>query len=163
VHASDSRDLFLDDGDRRDFLERLRKTWERFELGLVSYVLMSNHYHAVVRIPDGRLSQALQHLHTSYSREHNRRLGRRAHLFRAHPYIGEIEGDAQLVTVSRYLARNPIEAGLTRDALAWPWGSAPAHAGLERSRLDLAETDLKSAFGEGRDWRARYREYVVAA
>ena len=160
AHSSDTRRLFLNDDDCKDFLAKLERTCERFELELISYVLMSNHYHALVRIPDGRLSRALQQLHTTYAREHNRRHGRSAHLFRAHPYIGEIESDEQLVTVSRYLARNPVESGLAQGPLNWPWGSAPVHAGRAKPRLRLAEADLEAAFGEGRDWREGYRQCI---
>jgi hypothetical protein len=32
---------------------------------------MGNHYHTLLRIPDARVSRALQHLHTWYSRLHN--------------------------------------------------------------------------------------------
>ncbi len=136
AHASDLRYLFLNDEDREDFLIRLAAVCERFELSLLSYVLMGNHYHVLVRIPDARLSQALQRLHTEYSRHHNRRHWRRsAHLFRAHAKARELEGNEDLVGACRYLARNPVEANLVREPLAWPWGSARAHAGFERPRI----------------------------
>jgi REP element-mobilizing transposase RayT len=47
-----------DDG-REDLLDRLALGCERFELGLLSYVLMGNHYHGLLRIPDARLSKGL--------------------------------------------------------------------------------------------------------
>jgi REP element-mobilizing transposase RayT len=160
THGSDTRFLFLGDEDREDFLQRLALTCERFELALLSYVLLGNHYHALLRIPDARLSSALQRLHTEYSRHHNRRHRRTAHLFRAHPYTGEIESDDQLIAACRYLARNPVQAGLVDDPLDWPWSSARAHAGLERPRIPLAEEDLRAAFGGDDHWRRRYREQV---
>ena len=158
AHGSDNRYLFLGREDREDFLARLTATCERFELALLSYVLMGSHYHALVRIPDARLSEALQRLHTEYSRAQNRRHGRSAHLFRAHPGTREITSDEQLIAACRYLARNPVEAGLVAEALDWPGSSAPAHAGLERPRIPLAESDLRAAFGGRDDWR---REYVA--
>jgi len=163
ARASDTRHLFVNDQDREDFLERLAATWERFELALLSYVLMGSHYHALVRIPDARLSQALQRLHSEYSRWHNRRHRRSAHLFRAHPMTREIGSDAQLVAACRYLARNPVEAGLVEHPLDWPWGSVRAHAGLERPQIPLAEGDLCAAFGDGESWRERYRAQLETA
>ena len=160
AHGSDTRHLFLRDEDREEFLERLAAIWAYFELPLLSYVLMGSHYHAVVRIPDARLSQALHHLHTDYSRWHNRRHGRSAHLFRAHALTRRITSDRQLIAACRYLARNPVVAGLVTDPLEWPWSSARAHAGLERPRIPLAESDLRAAFGDTDDWRERYRTTV---
>lgn len=160
ARASDTRHLFVSDEDRTDFLARLALTCERFELALVSYVLMGSHYHTLVRIPDARLSEALQRLHTEYSRHHNRRHGRSAHLFRAHAMTREIGGDAQLVAACRYLALNPVAAGLADDPLDWRWSSARAHAGLEQPAIPLAESDLRAAFGDGADWRDRYRNQI---
>jgi putative transposase len=161
-HGSDNRYLFLGDDDREDFLDRLGATCERFELALLSYVLMGSHYHALLRIPDGRLSEALQRLHTEYSRFFNRRHGRSAHLFRAHPGTREIVSDAHLLTAYRYLARNPVEAGLVTDPLDWPWSSARTHAGLERPRIPLADDALHAALGSHSAWRAGYAGYVRA-
>jgi REP element-mobilizing transposase RayT len=161
AHGSDTRRLFLSDLDRADFLGRLSAVCERFELGLISYVLLGNHYHALLRIPDARLSRALQGLHTQYARSHNRRHGRRAHLFRAHPYTGEIESNEQLATACGYLARNSVEAGLAREPFAWRWSSAAAHAGLARPTVPLAEEDLRGAFGGTEAWRSVYRACVA--
>jgi putative transposase len=162
AHGSDDRHLFLNDEDRHDFLERLASVWRRFELELLSYVLLGNHYHTLLRIPDSRVSGALQQLHTEYSRHHNRRHGRSAHLFRAHPFARAIESDDDLVNVSRYLARNPVEANLVADPLDWPWGSARAHAGLEPPRIPLVETDLRAAFGDTSAWREHFRTHIQA-
>jgi putative transposase len=159
-HGSDHRYLFLGDDDREDFLARLRDACERSELALLSYVLMGSHYHALLRVPDAGLSIAVQRLHTEYSRCFNRRHGRSAHLFRAHPGAREITSDAHLLGACRYVARNPVEAGLVQDPLDWPWSSARAHAGLEPPRIPLAETDVRAAFGDRDSWRAEYVEHI---
>jgi len=159
AHGSDARYLFLADEDRKDFLARLAAVCEGFELALLSWVLLGSHYHALLRIPDARLSCALQRLHTGYSRRLNKRSNRTAHLFRAHPSTTLTESDSHLVAAARYLALNPVEAGIAKNAFDWPWSSARAHAGLERPMIPLAENDLKTAFASRTDWR---HEYVTA-
>jgi REP element-mobilizing transposase RayT len=156
AHGSDLRYLFLSDSDREDFLDRIGIVCERLELGLLSYVLMGNHYHLIVRTPDERVSRALQWLHTAHSRDLNRRHGRSAHLFRAHALAREIHSDADLAGVCRYLARNPVEANLVRDPLEWRWSSARAHAGLGHPRIPLEESHLRAAFGGTTTWRNNY-------
>lgn len=162
ARGSDNRFLFLGRDDREDFLDRLGRACARFELGLISYVLMGSHYHALLRVPGACLSRALRHLHTEYSRHHNRRHRRSGHLFRAHPTIREIDSDEHLLTAARYLALNPVVASLVRDPFDWPWSSARAHAGLDSTGIALAEGDLEAAFGgEAPSWRSRYRDFVV--
>jgi len=160
-HGSAERHLFLDDRDRRIFLEQLELVIERFELGLVAYTLMGNHYHMVLRIRGACVSRALQQLHTWYSRRHNRRNHRAAHLFRAHPFAREIEGDADLLGTCRYLAWNPVEAGLCSDPLAWRWSSIRPTAGLESAPLRLELEPLLSACGANAEWRTRYLQLIT--
>ena len=44
-------DIYLDDQDRRCFLEVLTGVCERFNLVMHAYCLMSNHYHLLVETP----------------------------------------------------------------------------------------------------------------
>jgi putative transposase len=159
-HASDTRLLFRDEEERNSFLEQLKRTFRRFEIGLVAYTLLGTHYHAVVSIPDARISAALQQLHTWYSRRHNKPRERMAHLFRAHYAAREITSDEDLLTVCRYLAYNPVVAGIANDPFDWPWSSAAATAGLARPQVPLDDAPLRGAFGEYPDWRRRYQTYI---
>jgi REP element-mobilizing transposase RayT len=162
-HGSDLRELFLSDNDRLTFLERLVLVLERFELRLVAYMLMSNHYHLILSIPDGRISKALQQLHSWYSYWHNRARGRSAHLFQAHPFARELQSDAELLAACRYLAYNPVEAGLVDHPFAWRWSSSAASAGLRESPFPLDPAPLRAAFGDGADWQRRYRGFIEVA
>jgi putative transposase len=160
AHGSDIRHLFLTPDDRRDFLERLTLSCSPLEIRLLDYVLMGNHYHALVHTPDARLSDALQVLHTGYSRHHNRRHGRSAHLFRAHCVTRAVTTDKQLLATYRYIARNPVRANLVLDPLDWPWGSARIHAGLDAPAIPLDERPLRAAFDDDPSWRRRYRRLI---
>jgi putative transposase len=159
-HASDTRFLFLDGEERNAFLEQLARTFRRIEIGLVAYTLMGTHYHVVVSIPDGRVSAALQQLHTWYSRRHNKPRERTAHLFRAHYAARELTSDEDLLTVCRYLAYNPVVARIANHPFDWPWSSAAATAGLTRAQVPLDDAPLRGAFSEHRDWRNHYRAFI---
>ena len=161
-HGSDRRHLFVDERDRTDFLERLSSTFWQRDIDVLAYVLLGNHYHALVQIPDARLSEALQRLHTEYSRHHNRRQKRSAHLFRAHCLARRIHDDADLLGAYCYLARNPVAASLTHDPLEWPWASTRAHAGLESPAIPLAHAPLQAALDHNPNWRQRYVALIQA-
>jgi putative transposase len=159
-HASDARDLFLNADDRTAFLDRLALVVERFNLSLIAYALLGNHYHAVVATPGGRISSALQQLHTWYSRTHNRRHERGAHLFRAHFFARELTSDADLLVACRYVAYNPVAAGLAKDPFSWWWSSTAASAGLVAPAIPLDPGPLRAALGGGGDWQRRYRRFI---
>jgi REP element-mobilizing transposase RayT len=160
-HGSDDRDLFADDYDRRTFLDDLAATFALIGLGVVSYVLMTNHHHLLVDTPDSRIAEGLRALHGGYARKHNRRHGRTAHLFRAHPLARRIEDNDDLVWTDRYIARNPLEAGMVLDPFDWPWSTAAAHGGLARLPLILHEQPLRGAYENAPDWRRRYYDYIA--
>jgi len=162
-HGSDTRHLFVSDGERTLFLERLGLILERFELRLVAYALLGNHYHLVAVIPDARVSKALQQLHGWYSRWHNRLHEHSAHLFRAHFFARDLESDTDLLATCRYVALNPVEAGLAPNPFAWRWSSAAATAGLAKPDLPLELEPLRDAFGGTSTWRSRYRAFIENA
>lgn len=161
-HGSDTRHLFLTTEDRTAFLDRLSLVIERFSLQLVAYALLGNHYHLVLGTPGGRVSSALQQLHSWYSLTHNRRHGRTAHLFRAHAFARELRSDADLLVTCRYVAHNPVAAGLCPDPFSWPWSSTAASAGFAEPAIPLDPGPLRAALGDRADWRRRYRELLDA-
>ena len=159
--GSDRQPLFLFDADRVAFLVRLAAVVERYELACLAYCLMGNHYHLLIQTRDGRVSGALQELNGGYSRHFNRVHGRSAHLFRNRFFARQIEDEAYLLTACRYLAQNPVRAGLCRDPAEWPWSSHRATAGLDPTPRFLSETLIRDACGGQRNWRLRYREFVA--
>ncbi|HEY2354942.1 MAG TPA: hypothetical protein VGH79_08620 [Gaiellaceae bacterium] len=159
--GSDDRVLFHDDADRHAFLKHLTTSFALLNLRIVSYVLMTNHHHLIVATPDARLARGLHCLHGGYARIHNRRHGRHAHLFRAHALARRVEDNDDLKWTDRYLARNPVEAGIALDAFDWPWSSASAHAGLVASPIPLDEAPLRGAYDNAADWRRRYSENIL--
>jgi len=63
--------------------------------------------------------------------------------------------------VHRYVALNPVRAGLCREPAQWPWGSYKAICGLERPAEFLDVTAVQGLFSL-RDAAARraYRDFV---
>jgi putative transposase len=126
--------------------------------------LMSNHHHYLFRTPDDEaptLSNALRDLNGTHSRRFNRRQGREAHAFRNRFRAVLQETTEQLLWTARYIAMNPVEAGLCGHPADWPWTSYRATAGLETPPPFLAFRELLLLFGstiEGA--RSRYVEFV---
>jgi putative transposase len=158
--GSDRRLLFATDEDREIFIDRLERTLKHFELPCLAYCLMGNHYHLIVQTPDARLSTALQELHRGYSRQFNSRHRRSAHLFRSRFMAHLIDSDAYLLTACRYIAHNPVRAGLCVRPSDWRWGSYRASVGLDPVSPHLSETMLRGIFDNGDDWRSRYRAFI---
>jgi putative transposase len=160
--GSDKRPIFHQDEDRELFLERLEQTMERFRLPCLAYCLMNNHYHLVVMTPDARLSMAMKELNGGYYKRFNEIHGRSAHLFRNRFMAQLIDGDSYLLTACRYVAHNPVRAGLCRAPSEWSWSSYASTVGIGQARRFLDERRLGELVGGGDGWRDRYRQFVEA-
>jgi putative transposase len=126
--------------DREDFLRVLGKVVELCDWRCKSYCLMGTHYHLIVETPKPNLSVGMQFLNSRYAQRFNLRHGRRGHLFGERFYSLLIETDRHLLAALRYVARNPVEAGLCEQPADWRWSSFRSLVGLEPA-LRLLDVD----------------------
>lgn len=163
ARGSNRGSIFAFDGDRIDFLDCLRRAFERHEVRCLAYCLMPNHYHLLVETPDERLSYAMKELNGRHALRFNRRYQRDAHLFKNRFSAVLQESGDQLIATLRYTARNPVEAGLCSDPAEWPWSSSRALAGLDAPPAFLdARRVLSYLADEPEAAMAAYRDLVAA-
>jgi len=137
-------------GDRSDFLDILSSVIELCGWRLKSYCLMGTHYHLVTQTPAANLSVGMQLLNGRYAQRFNRRHSRRGHLFGERFYSVLIESDSHLFAALRYVARNPVEAGLCAAPADWRWSSFRAIAGVGTAPRFLDVDGVLGLFGVGR-------------
>jgi putative transposase len=93
-------------------------------MALLAYCLMPNHFHLVARPErDGDLSRWMQWLLTAHVREHHKRNATVGRVWQGRYKSFPIQEDMHLLTVLRYVERNPLRAGLVSKAEDWPWSS----------------------------------------
>ena len=121
---------FLTDADYEVFLSGL--TVARHLDGLLchAYCLMENHYHLLVETPRANLDDAMHRLNGTYAIRFNRHHERTGHVFQGRYGAKLITDDNYALTVVRYIAANPVQAGLCAAPEEWPWSSYAATAGL---------------------------------
>src|SRR5262249_45280024 len=111
--------LFLRDADFEAFERIMAKTLESCPMRILSYCLMSNHWHLVLWPEhDGDLGAFMQKLTITHARnwqEHRRRVGY-GHLYQGRYNSFPIEHDEHFYQVVRYVERNALGAGLVRRA-----------------------------------------------
>ena len=121
--------IFLDRSDRERFLALVGEASSEFGLEVHAYCLMGNHYHLLVRTPEPNLASAMKQIVGSYTKAFNARHGVDGPLFRSRYQSVVVDSDRYLLTVSRYIHRNPLEADITDDLRSYEWSSFPAFAG----------------------------------
>lgn len=81
IRGNARRRIFLDDQDRRRFLELLKQSAQRFDVSIFSFVLMGNHVHLVAQTYRPNLGRWMHWLNVSYTTFFNRRHKSSGHLF----------------------------------------------------------------------------------
>ena len=164
VRGIERRDIFLDDNDRRLFLERLSKLLAETGTDCLAWALMTNHFHLLLRPRETKLSVFMRRLLTGYAIVFNLQHKRSGHLFQNRYKSIACQEDAYLLELIRYVHLNPLRVGLARtvDELdSYPWrGHAVLMGKQELSGQSV--NDVLLLFGQKKK-RARqaYREFVI--
>jgi REP element-mobilizing transposase RayT len=156
----DPHAAFRDDFDRHRYLRLLASVVRHTSWQCLSYCLMTNHVHLLVETPKPNLSAGVQRLHGQYAQAFNRRHGRIGHLFERRFHNEPVVDQRHLWSVLRYIAQNPVTAGLCSAPEEWRWSSHAAIVGGQAPAF-LAQTRLYSLVGaDGGDPVRRYTELV---
>jgi len=100
---------------------------------------MSNHVHFIVEpTTEKGLAQTFNTLHMRYAQYLNKRREVKGHLWQGRFYSCLLD-DAHLYRAIRYVEQNPVRAGISETAWAYPWSSASTHVGKSRSLLIVEE------------------------
>ncbi len=136
-------DLFKSIKDHQAFQATLREANARLPVDVLGYCVMSNHWHLVLKPhKDGDLSSFMQWLTLAHAQR-----WRVAHntvgfgpLYQGRFKAFAIEEDQHLLTVLRYVERNPLRANLVKKAEEYRWSSLHARLhGTPEEQAILAE------------------------
>ena len=117
--------LFLDRLDYMAFVKLLAGMKAGYDIRLLAYCLMPNHFHLVLQAEaTGAMSSAMQWAQTSYAARFRTKYQSTGHIFQGRFKSFPIQKDEHLLTVIRYVERNPVRANLVDSALQWPWSSS---------------------------------------
>ena len=148
--------VFGDDADYETYTELLAFTAKRHAWTVLGFCLLPNHVHLIVRLTEPTLSRGMHWLHSTHARRFNVRHGHQGHAFDARFFSRPIEAEDHLYRALRYVAMNPVVAGLCADPAEWRWSSFAATAGerddfpfvaVRRVRLLYGRTQASGAHG----------------
>jgi putative transposase len=121
------QNVFFSENDKSLYINLLRKHGQREGLKYWAYCLMDNHVH-IVAVPNKEtsLAQGIGKADREYSLLINSREGWRGYLWQGR-FMSYPMDDNYLFNAIRYIERNPVRAGLVKQAEAYPWSSARTH------------------------------------
>jgi len=160
-HANAGRDLFVDDVERRDFLDILAAVVPSRAWSCMAFCLMTTHYHLFVQTPEADLAAGMQYLNGRFAQRVNVLRQEKGHLFDARYGSVLVETEQHALEAHRYIALNPVAAGIVARPEDWPWSSYRALLGLAPAPTFLDTAAALLLFAAAPDaGRTRLREFV---
>jgi REP element-mobilizing transposase RayT len=158
----EKRNIFKDDADRNDFIERLALLCEDDAWDVYAWALLPNHFHLLCKTRNRPLPSSMRKLLTGYVVNFNRRHRRHGHLFQNRYKSIVCQEDKYFKELVRYIHLNLLRAGQVDDLdhLAQnPWSGHSAVLGIHK--LPWQDTEyVLSHFGQNRGRRENYLQFV---
>lgn len=112
------------------------------EVNLISYCLMPNHFHLLIKQhSENGTTKLLKQITNAYTEYFNKKYKRDGSLMQGKFKAVDITSDELLIHVSRYIHLNPVAANICNSIDEWQWSSAKEfqtpHNGLCSKELVL--------------------------
>lgn len=121
--------IFEDDEDRIRFLKTLKKYKNICNYKIYGYCLMNNHVHLLIKEGDESISTSIKRISSSYVYWYNLKYERCGHLFQDRFKSEPVEQEHIFLKVLRYIHKNPIKAGVSRNVAESKWTSYQEYMG----------------------------------
>ena len=118
--------IFDNDDDYKLFESILEEATERFDMRLLAYCIMPNHFHLILYPKkDGDLSKFMGWLTNTHTRRWHTAKGTigQGHLYQGRYKSFLCQKDNYLLTLFKYVEQNPKKAKLVRRSENWKWSS----------------------------------------
>jgi REP element-mobilizing transposase RayT len=165
------QEIFLDDSDRSAFIDLLERSSDIYQTEILAYVLMSNHFHLLVKTPLANLQEFMRHFNISYTSRYNWKHDRTGHLYQGRYKSFLVDADNYLQEISRYIHLNPMRvkrrSGMTlgekRKYLRnYCWSSYGRYILQIRRRDFLHVQEVLAYFGgDTARGRKKYEDFVM--
>ncbi|MGD9332324.1 MAG: transposase, partial [Desulfobacterales bacterium] len=157
------RDIFYDEKDRDDFLQRLEGIVSQSNTRCYAWALLSNHFHLLLKTGNVPIATVMRRMLSGYASRFNRRHLRSGHLFQNRYKSILCQEDVYLKELVRYIHLNPLRAGIVKNIAELDRYRYCGHGALMGKRPnDWQETASVLALFADRvsTARRRYRKYV---
>lgn len=142
IRGIESRRIFSDDQDRENFVKRLGGIVTDTQTVCLSWALIPNHVHLLLRTGPTPISTVMRRLLTGYAVSYNRRHRRYGHLFQNRYKSILCQEDTYLLELVRYIHLNPLRANIVKtlkESAIHPYSGHSALMG--NIRRDFQDTD----------------------
>jgi len=129
-------DIFLNDKDYTFLLKQVKDHIKEFDITVIAYCLMANHYHFILRQNgEAKISGFIQAVFHVYSSAFNALHKHSGTLFEGPFRAIFVDKNEYLLHLCRYIHRNPLEAGIVVKPEQWHYSNYAEFIGKRKGTL----------------------------
>lgn len=114
IRGVNKENIFIDDEDKKKFLQLLKYYKAELNCKVYAYCLMSNHVHLLIEDRNLKIGDLMRNITSIYAGDFNKKHGRIGHLFQSRYKSQNVETQSYLLRLIRYIHRNPEKAGISK-------------------------------------------------
>lgn len=136
IKGINGQPIFLDNEDKIYFLNLLNSKLST-KFILISYCLMSNHIHLLIKeLTSFDTSNLMRNFIAYYTKWFNTKHNRAHSLFKQRFYSEGIESEKQLLNTINYIHKNPLKAHIVDSPQKYPWSSYNKYLSNDNKLVD---------------------------
>ena len=152
--------IFFETDNYLFLLNKINHYSKKFNISVLAYCLMPNHYHLVIRQnSDLKINDCIQYIFNSYTKAINKRYKRSGTLFEGRFKSKEIYEEKSILEVCRYVHRNPLDDGLVDNLEEWQFSNYHEWIGLRNGVLCDREF-IKKHFPDSGSYKKYVSDYI---
>jgi REP element-mobilizing transposase RayT len=161
--GNDRHPVFKDPQHFQRYIQLLDRFSSDFKIDIVAYALMEWHVHLFIFDELNNISKFMKEQHGQYATYYNSRAKRVGHVFGERFHNKIIQCNVYGKWLSRYIHRQPVEAGLTKEPQDYRWTSYQRYVGMELVGFVKPQIILEQFKdpGEKNSHIGKYREFVA--
>ncbi len=158
--------IFKEEQDKGYFIKLVKEAIKQ-DYQLFGYILMDNHYHFIIQRYDKELYKLMHQINNTYSKYFNFKYKRVGHVFQNRYKSILIQDERYLLSLLRYIHRNPVRAGMCKTVSDYKWSSNFFYENNRRTFinidtvLDMISTDRGQAINIYMEYMGNSEEDLV--
>lgn len=109
MRGNNRQNIFNEQSDMNEFFRVLAYVFDKYPFTIISYCIMTNHYHLLIRSSEVPLSKIMMLVNKRYTDYYKKKYNFCGQLYEKRYYAEAVLSADSLLEVSRYIHRNPIE------------------------------------------------------
>ena len=151
--------IFRDEQDYIFYLKRVRKYKEKFQISIICYSFIPNHYHYILeQIGEYPITKFMRAVHTSYGQYYNKKYNRVGPLFQDR-FKQAILNNNNFLYISAYVNANAQIHKLVSNAKDYKWCSYSDYLGMRNGTL-CDKSRVLDQFGSIEEYKKFVEENV---